>query len=82
MPIQFAGKNAETRTMDRLINLAHSMNALLARLADRATIDDLTPCQFAAPVDNFSFLAGSEQEAFGYLCRRILSKGKESTQCL
>ena len=47
MPTHFSGTRAENRTLDTFIKLTRCTNALLARLADRATIDDLTPSQFA-----------------------------------
>lgn len=47
MPTHFSGTHAETRTLDTFIKLTRCTNALLARLAERATIDDLTPSQFA-----------------------------------
>lgn len=47
MPTHFSGSPAETRTLDTFIKLTRCTKALLSRLADRATIDDLTPSQFA-----------------------------------
>jgi MarR family 2-MHQ and catechol resistance regulon transcriptional repressor len=47
MPTHFSGTPAEIRTLDTFIKLTRCTNALLARLAERATIDDLTPSQFA-----------------------------------
>jgi MarR family 2-MHQ and catechol resistance regulon transcriptional repressor len=47
MPIRFSGTPAEVRTLDTFIKLTRCTAALLARLAQRATIDDLTPSQFA-----------------------------------
>ncbi len=47
MPTHFSGTRAETRTLDTFIKLTRCTNAILARLSERATIDDLTPSQFA-----------------------------------
>ena len=47
MPTHYSGTPAEARTLDTFIKLTRCSNALLARLAERATIDDLTPSQFA-----------------------------------
>ena len=47
MPTHFAGTSTEIRTLDTFIKLTRCTNALLARLASRNTIDDLTPSQFA-----------------------------------
>lgn len=47
MPTHFTGTNAETRTLDTFIKLTRCTNSLLARLAERNTIDDLTYSQFA-----------------------------------
>lgn len=47
MPTHFSGTRAETRTLDTFIKLTRCTNTLLSRLAERATIDDLTPSRFA-----------------------------------
>ena len=47
MPTHFSGTPAETRTLDTFIKLTRCTNTLLSRLAERATIDDLTPSRFA-----------------------------------
>src|SRR5690242_18223982 len=47
MPTHFSGKPAEIQTLDTFIKLTRCTNALLARLAERATIDPLTYSQFA-----------------------------------
>lgn len=47
MPTHFTGTSTEIRSLDTFIKLTRCTNALLARLASRATIDDLTPSQFA-----------------------------------
>lgn len=47
MPTHFAGSPAEMRTLDTFVKLSRCANSLLARLAERNTIGDLTPSQFA-----------------------------------
>jgi MarR family 2-MHQ and catechol resistance regulon transcriptional repressor len=47
MPTHFAGPRAQTRTLDAFVKLARCTNAVLARLAARATLADLSPSQFA-----------------------------------
>lgn len=47
MPTHFAGSRAEMRTLDTFIKLTRCTNSLLARLAGRNTIGDLTYSQFA-----------------------------------
>src|SRR6266508_2985943 len=47
MPTHFTGSLAEIRTMNTFIKLSRCTNSLLARLAERNTIGDLTPSQFA-----------------------------------
>ena len=48
MPTHFTGSRAEIRTLDTFIKLTRCTNSLLARLAERNTIGDLTYSQFAA----------------------------------
>lgn len=47
MPTHFTGSRAEMRTLDTFIKLTRCTNSLLARLAERSTIGDLTYSQFA-----------------------------------
>ena len=47
MPTHFTGSRAEMRTLDTFIKLTRCTNSLLARLAERNTISDLTYSQFA-----------------------------------
>jgi len=47
MPTHFTGSRAEMRTLDTFIKLTRCTNSLLARLAERNTIGDLTYSQFA-----------------------------------
>jgi MarR family 2-MHQ and catechol resistance regulon transcriptional repressor len=47
MPTRFPGTRAERRTLDTFIKLTRCTNSVLARLAERNTIGDLTYSQFA-----------------------------------
>ena len=47
MPTHFTGSRAEMRTLDTFIKLTRCTNSLLARLAERNTIGELTYSQFA-----------------------------------
>jgi MarR family transcriptional regulator, 2-MHQ and catechol-resistance regulon repressor len=47
MPTHFTGSRAEMRTLDTFIKLTRCTNSLLARLAERNTVGDLTYSQFA-----------------------------------
>lgn len=47
MPTHFTGSRAEKRTLDTFIKLTRCTDSLMARIAERNTIDDLTFSQFA-----------------------------------
>ena len=47
MPIHFTGSRAEMRTLDTFVKLTRCTNSLLARLAERNSIGELTYSQFA-----------------------------------
>jgi len=47
MPTHYTGSSAETRTLDTFIKLTRCTNSLLARLAERKSIGELTYSQFA-----------------------------------
>ena len=47
MPTHFTGSRAELRTLDTFIKLTRCTNSVLARLAERQTVGDLTYSQFA-----------------------------------
>jgi MarR family 2-MHQ and catechol resistance regulon transcriptional repressor len=47
MPTRFSGSRAERRTLDTFIKLTRCTNSLLARLAERSSIGELTYSQFA-----------------------------------
>jgi MarR family 2-MHQ and catechol resistance regulon transcriptional repressor len=47
MPTHFTGSRAERRTLDTFIKLTRCTNSVMARLAERNSIGDLTYSQFA-----------------------------------
>jgi MarR family 2-MHQ and catechol resistance regulon transcriptional repressor len=47
MPTHYSGTHRETRTLDTFIKLTRCTNSILGRLAERNSIGDLTPSQFA-----------------------------------
>ena len=47
MPTHYPGNPTETRTLDTFIKLTRCTNSVQARLAERSTLNDLTPSQFA-----------------------------------
>ena len=47
MPTHYSGTRAEMRTLDTFIKLTRCTNSVLARLAERNSIGDLTYSQFA-----------------------------------
>jgi len=47
MPTHYSGTHAEMRTLDTFIKLTRCTNSVLARLAERNSIGDLTYSQFA-----------------------------------
>jgi MarR family 2-MHQ and catechol resistance regulon transcriptional repressor len=47
MPTHYPGSRTEKRTLDTFIKLTRCTNSVLARLAERNSISDLTPSQFA-----------------------------------
>jgi MarR family 2-MHQ and catechol resistance regulon transcriptional repressor len=47
MPTHYTGSSAERRTLDTFIKLTRCTNSLLARLAERNSIGELTYSQFA-----------------------------------
>lgn len=47
MPTYFSGTRTQLRTLDTFIKLTRCTNSLLGRLAERNSLGDLTPSQFA-----------------------------------
>ena len=47
MPTHFTGSRAEMRTLDTFIKLTRCTDSVLARLAEKGTVGDLTYSQFA-----------------------------------
>lgn len=75
MPTHFDGTRAEIRTLDTFIKLTRCTNALLARLADRATLADLTASQFAV-VEALFHLGPLTQ---GEISRKVLKSVSDIT---
>jgi MarR family 2-MHQ and catechol resistance regulon transcriptional repressor len=47
MPTRYLGSRAEMRTLNTFIKLTRCTNSLFARIAERNTLGDITPSQFA-----------------------------------
>ncbi len=47
MPTRYLGSRAEMRTLNTFIKLTRCTNSLFARIAERNTLADITPSQFA-----------------------------------
>jgi MarR family transcriptional regulator, 2-MHQ and catechol-resistance regulon repressor len=47
MPTRYLGSRAEMRTLNTFIKLTRCTNSLFARMAERNTLGDITPSQFA-----------------------------------
>ena len=75
MATHFSGTPAETRTLDTFIKLTRCTNALLARLAERETIDDLTYSQFAV-LEALYHLGSMTQ---GEVSTKVLKSGSNMT---
>lgn len=75
MPTHFAGSRAEMRTLDTFIKLTRCTNSLLARLAERNTVGDLTPSQFAV-LEALYHLGLMTQ---GEISQKVLKSGSNMT---
>lgn len=75
MPTHFTGSRAEKRALNTFIKLTRCTNSLLARLAERNTIDDLTFSQFAV-LEALYHLAPLTQ---GEISAKILKSGSNIT---
>src|SRR5215208_5706563 len=75
MPTHFTGSRAEMRTLDTFIKLTRCTNSLLARLAERNTIGDLTYSQFA--VLEVLYHLGSMTQ--GDISAKVLKSGSNMT---
>ena len=75
MPTHFTGSRAEMRTLDTFIKLTRCANSLLARLAERNTIGDLTYSQFAV-LEALYHLGPMTQ---GEVSQKVLKSGSNMT---
>lgn len=75
MPTHFIGSRAEMRTLDTFIKLTRCTNSVLARLAERNTIGNLTYSQFAV-LEALYHLGSMTQ---GEISQKILKSGSNMT---
>jgi MarR family 2-MHQ and catechol resistance regulon transcriptional repressor len=75
MPTHFTGSRTEMRTLDTFIKLTRCTNSLLARLAERNTIGDLTYSQFAV-LEALYHLGPMTQ---GAISQKVLKSGSNMT---
>ena len=75
MPTHFTGSRAEMRTLDTFIKLTRCTNSLLTRLAERNTVGDLTPSQFAV-LEALYHLGTMTQ---GEISQKVLKSGSNMT---
>ena len=75
MPTHYSGTRAQVRTLDTFIKLTRCTNSLLARLAERNTIGDLTWSQFAV-MEALYHLGHMTQ---GEISAKVLKSGSNMT---
>lgn len=75
MPTHYTGTRAEMRTLDTFIKLTRCTNSLLARLAERNTVGDLTYSQFAV-LESLYHLGHMTQ---GEISAKVLKSGSNMT---
>jgi len=75
MPTHYPGSRAEMRTLDTFIKLTRCTNSVLARLAERNSIADLTYSQFAV-LEALYHLGHMTQ---GEISAKILKSGSNMT---
>lgn len=75
MPTRYIGTRAEMRTLDTFIKLSRCTNSLLARLAERNTVGDLTWSQFAV-LEALYHLGHMTQ---GEISAKVLKSGSNMT---
>src|SRR5512145_2317585 len=75
MPTHFTGTRAEIRTLDTFIKLTRCTNSLFARLAERNTLGDITPSQFAV-LEALYHLGSMTQ---GEVSTKVLKSGSNMT---
>lgn len=78
MPTHFTGSRAELRTLNTFIKLTRCTNSLLARLAERNTISDLTYSQFAV-LEALHHLGPMTQ---GEVSQKVLKSGSNMTMVI
>ena len=75
MPTHYSGTRAEMRTLDTFIKLTRCTNSVLARLAERNSIADLTYSQFAV-LEAIYHLGHMTQ---GEISAKVLKSGSNMT---
>jgi MarR family transcriptional regulator, 2-MHQ and catechol-resistance regulon repressor len=75
MPTHFTGSRAELRTLDTFIKLTRCTNSVLARLAEKGTVEDLTYSQFAV-LEALYHLGHMSQ---GEISMKVLKSGSNMT---
>lgn len=75
MPTNFTGSHTERRTLDTFIKLTRCTNSVLARLAARSSIGDLTSSQFAV-LEALYHLGSLTQ---GEISQKVLKSGSNMT---
>jgi MarR family transcriptional regulator, 2-MHQ and catechol-resistance regulon repressor len=75
MSTHYSGTRAEMRTLDTFIKLTRCTNSLLARLAERNTVGDLTYSQFAV-LEALYYLGHMTQ---GEISTKVLKSGSNMT---
>ena len=75
MPTHFTGSRAELRTLDTFIKLTRCTNSVLARLAEKGTVGDLTYSQFAV-LEALYHLGHMSQ---GEISMKVLKSGSNMT---
>jgi len=75
MPTHFTGSRAEMRTLDTFIKLTRCTNSVLARLAEKGTVGELTYSQFAV-LEALYHLGHMSQ---GEISMKVLKSGSNMT---
>ena len=75
MPTHFTGSRAAIRTLDTFIKLTRCTNSVLARLAEKGTVGDLTYSQFAV-LEALYHLGHMSQ---GEISMKVLKSGSNMT---
>lgn len=75
MPTHFTGTRTEMRTLDTFIKLTRCTNSLFARLAERNTLGNTTPSQFAV-LEALYHLGSMTQ---GEVSTKVLKSGSNMT---